>query len=207
MKILLTFLFLAFTLFARENPFETTKTFEEKKQEYLKQIELEKQAQKEAELAIKKEKELQELAKKLQKEKLQKKKLQELALKEQAKREALQKEELKKKEQNAIKYNPLNFVKFKVYESSLVIYIDQSYKLINTDILKPVNKFLFDFKADASFYTKRKVLNSHPFYKSIVVGNHPKKGFFRVVIETNGDISSYKEDIKIENGTITINKL
>lgn len=207
MKIFISFLFLAFTLFARENPFETTKTFEEKKQEYLKQIELEKQAQKEAELAIAKEKELEELALKLEQEKKQRKKLEELALIQEEKRKALELEKIKNKEQSAVKYNPLNFVKFKVYEGSLVIYIDQSYKLLNTDILKPTNKFLFDFKANANFYTKRKELANHSAFRSIAVGNHPEKGFFRVVIETKDDISNYKEDVEIENGTITINKL
>lgn len=218
MKILFSFLFLALSLFARENPFEATETFEQKKQEYLKQIELEKQAQAKAQEAIKKEKELQELAAKLEKEKSEKARLEKLALEEEKKRKALehkeQEEKLAKqkalqeeKERKALKYNPLEFVSFKVYDDSLVINIDQIYKLINVDLLKPANKFLFDFKAHTDFYTKRKMLEAHPYFKSIAVGNHPKKGYFRVVIAVNGDIDGFKEKIDVKKGTITINKL
>ncbi len=219
MKILFSFLFLIFsvTLCARENPFAATETFEQKKQEYLKQIEAEKQAQKEAEEAIKKEKELQELASRLEKEKAEKEKLAQMAKEEEAKRKAqelkLQQEKVQKekalaieKEQKAIKYNPLQFVKFKVYESSLVIYIDGTYKLINQDVIEKSNKFIFDFKAHADFYTKRKVLQ-HPFFESIAVGNHPDKGFFRVVISVKGDVKTFKEDVQIKEGQIVINKL
>ena len=219
MKILFSFLFLIFsvTLSARENPFTATETFEQKKQEYLKQIEEQKQAQKEAQEAIKREKELQDLASKLEKEKAQKAELAKVAKEEEAKRKAqelkLKQEEQARqkaletaKEQNAIKYNPLNFVKFKVYESSLVIYIDGTYKLVNQDIIKRSNKFIFDFKAHADFYTKRKVLK-HPLFESIAVGNHPGKGFFRVVITVKGDVKSFKEDVQIKKEQIVINKL
>lgn len=217
MKIFISFLLLTSFLIARENPFETTQTFEQKKQEYLKQIEAQKEAQRLAQEAIEKEKELQSLAANLEKEKLEKERLEALAQEEAQKTKALelqkqqellalQKAAIDEQEKNALKYNPLNFIKFKVYESSLVIYIDQSYKLLNTDILKPANKFLFDFKASADFYTKRKVLESHPLFKSITVGNHPKKGFFRVVIETNENIDNFKEDVQLKEGTITISK-
>jgi hypothetical protein len=217
MKILFSFLFLTLFLYARENPFEATETFQQKKQEYLKQIELEKEAQKKAQEAIEKEKELQKLAQQLEKEKEEKARLEKLALEEEVKRKAseLQKQQeeaalkaaVEEKKKHAIKYNPLNFVKFEVYEGSLVIYIDETYKLLNVDILKPANKFLFDFEAHADFYTKRKVLEDHPLFKSITVGNHPKKGFFRVVIAVKGDIDSFEENIETEKGMITINKL
>lgn len=218
MKILFSFLFLALSLFSRENPFEATETFEQKKKEYLKQIELEKEAQAKAEEAIAKEKELQELAAKLEKEKDEKERLEKLALEEEEKRKALeQKQEAEKLaeqkaleeeiEKNALKYNPLEFVSFKVYEDHMTINVEQLYKLLNVDVLKPSNKFLFDFKGHTDFYTKRKVLDNHPLFKSIAIGNHPQKGYFRIVIETNGDIKDFKEDIDVKNGIITINKL
>ena len=220
MKILFSFLFLllGLSLFARENPFEATETFEQKKQEYLKRIEAEKEAQAKAQEAIEKEKELQKLAEQLEKEKAEKQRLEKLAMEEEEKRKALelqkqqemlaqQKAAEEEKERNAIKYNPLNFVKFTVYESSLVIHIDETYNLLNVDILKDSNKFLFDFEAHADFYTKRMVLDNHPLFKSIAIGNHPKKGFFRVVIAVNGDIDGFKEKVETQKGTVTINKL
>ena len=103
-------------------------------------------------------------------------------------------------------FNILPFVKVEVINNVLVITVDPKYKLINQDILKESNKYLFDFRGDLSFYTVRRDIE-HKDFKSFAVGTHKKKKFFRVVIDMSDKISLYKEKVLTKKGIVTIQKL
>lgn len=215
MKKLSLFVFislLAINLNARMNPFEPTDTFYEQQQEYLKKQKEEKQKQieleKQRKLAILAEQEAEEKAEQLR---LQKEHEAQLAKqrKLQEAKAAQMIQVVKKKKVIAVpkdSYKILPFVHIKVSEKELEVFIDKRYKLINQDILKDQNKFLFDFRATESFYTVRKTLSSKDF-KSFAVGTHMEKNFFRVVVELTDNVSKYKEYINSNNSYIKIKKI
>lgn len=200
-------------LFARENPFEPTDTYEQKQKEYVAMMEeKEKQKQQEIETArlqeqllIEREKELEELELKKRQE-LQK--INEL----QEKRKVLQEDTpkvlltQKEKVENVQNYKVLPFVTLQTGDDTLLIFVDTKFKLINQDILKKQKKFLFDFKGNTSFYTIRKKLD-HKDFKGYAVGTHKEKGFFRIVIDLHGNTTEFKETIDTKAGIIKIEKI
>jgi hypothetical protein len=212
MKKLLLFVFislLAINLNARMNPFEPTDTFYEQQKEYLskqkeeeqKQIELEKQRK----LQLLAQQEAEEEAEQLR---LEKEKEIELA-KQRKLKELLAVKVVETKDTAVVpkdSYKVLPFVNIKTSSEGLEVFIDKRYKLINQDILKDHNKFLFDFRATESFYTVRKVLE-HKDFKSFAVGTHMEKNFFRVVVELTDNVSKYKEYINSNNSYIKIKKI
>jgi len=224
MRPIFLFLFcilLTINLNARMNPFEPTDTFNEKKAEYFKKIEAQKQ--KELEEQRKKQEELLQ-AQKAQEEKLareaaeaERKRLAQLAKIQEEKQKILklkkEQEEAKKMAEKKAKmkalkaktYKALPFVKFEVAKDTLNIYVDKKYKLIHKDILKKQKKMLFDFGAKKSFYTYRKNIKNKNF-KGFAVGNHPKGRYFRVVVDLVQNTSKYTQKINSKKGMIVIKR-
>lgn len=223
-NICLLGILLSIDLSARMNPFEPTDTFNEKKSEYLKQLAIQEEKAKAAELE--KQKAIAEAMEAKRIEDEVKAKAAELAKIEQAKMEAQKKAEAKAKEEalreaklQALKdaklkelaaskenFKPLSFVKVEVYDDTLTIYVDKKYKFLNQDNLPKPKKFVFDFKGDVSFYTVRKTIK-HKDFKQFAIGTHRKKKFFRVVVDLSDEIIKYKEIVNSKKGTITIKKV
>jgi len=115
-------------------------------------------------------------------------------------------EEVVVKKEDPIYYDILPFIKVSTLSNKLIIDIEDKYKLINQDINHEERKFVFDFRGRLNIYTKRVFLN-HNYFKSIIVGSHKKDNFFRVVVVLNDEISSYEDNLDIDNSIITITKL
>ncbi len=93
---------------------------------------------------------------------------------------------------------PLPYVE--VIYTDDTISINTNYDMKKTFNLEKENKIIVDFEATKKFTTKKDMLDSENF-KSIVIGNHEKKSFFRVVIKTSNKPSSYK--MSKDDGLIT----
>jgi hypothetical protein len=100
-------------------------------------------------------------------------------------------------------YKILPFVTIDTDYNSLKITSRPQYHIITYHALKAKRKIAFDFKADVWFYTRYKDLAYAPEFKSYTVGNHKKKGFFRVTIELKENIKNYTVTIKNNIATIT----
>ena len=94
-----------------------------------------------------------------------------------------------KKENIATISTGLRFVDINYYDYR--IEISSKYKVFKKLDLHQENKIVFDFRANAKFTTKRFDID-HPYFKQIAIGNHPKDGFFRVVVELKEPISKYE---------------
>lgn len=103
-------------------------------------------------------------------------------------------------------FDLLPFVNIKLSDENIEVMVNKKYKFINQMILHEKGKFIFDFKGKLHFYTKRKSFNN-PNFESVTIGNHPEKNFFRVVIKVKNNIKSYKEKIKSDKNTFTIDKI
>jgi len=203
---------LAINLFARMNPFEPTTTFHEQQKKY---FDLEKQ-EKLKQLALEKQKKIALLAQQEKEEKAAQLAIvhaQQVAREKQEKiknqKKAQQIKDHKRKQKASAhkkRYKILPFVHISLLQESLEIFIDKRYKLINQDILEDQKKFLFDFRATESFYTVRKKLKNKNF-KSLSVGTHMEKNFFRVVVTLKDDILQYRESINDNKNYIKIEKL
>ncbi|MBD3840491.1 MAG: hypothetical protein IE909_01170 [Campylobacterales bacterium] len=195
------FLMLITLLYARENPFEPTQTFLEKKQELLS---IEKEAhlvQEDSNLTDSTENSLdeqpliesnmvdEEPAQIIQQEIMVQQSSEKFALKDGC------------KENYSFLLTP--FVAIEIHIDRILIKIDKKYPLINQDIHKEIQKFVFDFKSKESFYTqKEKICNS--YFDNVVVGSHDKNGFFRVAVKTAFKIDNYEEHINTNDNTIII---
>ncbi len=86
-------------------------------------------------------------------------------------------------------FNPTPFIKIINYSNRIEIYTKYSvFKKFN---LNDENKIVLDYHAKVSFYTKKIDLNSNYFNK-IIVGNHKKEKYFRIVVKTTNHPASYK---------------
>ncbi|MEA3354267.1 MAG: hypothetical protein U9Q33_10680 [Campylobacterota bacterium] len=189
MKILFLFTIISLSLFARINPFVSTETYEEQKTQMLKKL-YEKEALEEAKKSL--------IA-------AEEKKKQEV-LSSETKEETVEKKiyhKVKKGCQEKYQYTPLAFVKIETSIDTMKIYIDSKFRLLSQDILVENNKFVFDFKANLIFYTKREQL-CHNYFKSFAIGNHPKEGYFRMVVALEEDIKNFEESVDTKNSIITI---
>lgn len=92
-------------------------------------------------------------------------------------------------------YNILPFLSLDLKKNQLVITSRTKYKIIKYYREAKENKIILDFKGNVKHYTKRGSFISEEFEK-FIVGNHPKEGFFRVVIITKSDVNDYKVTIK-----------
>lgn len=69
--------------------------------------------------------------------------------------------------------------------------IKSKYEVFQKFDLNDENKIILDFRAQTSFYTIRKELNSQYFSK-LVVGNHKEDKFFRIVLQLPASPKDYK---------------
>lgn len=94
---------------------------------------------------------------------------------------------------------PLPYVEVSYNDNSLSI--ATNFDMKKSFNIEKENKIIIDFEATKKFTTKKSDLTSESF-KSMVIGNHEEKNFFRVVIKTSNKPSSYT--ISKENGLVTI---
>jgi len=92
-------------------------------------------------------------------------------------------------------YKILPFVSIDTDYNSLKVTSRPQYHIITYHVLKTKRKVAFDFSADVWFYTRYKNLTGSKF-KAYTVGNHKKKGFFRVTIDLKQNIKNYTVTIK-----------
>ncbi len=182
MKIVISTVLLSLLLFARINPFESTDTFEERKNKLL-----ESQVQ-ENEVIIN-----------TPVEKI-------IPIEEVNESEPIVvKKELQVQDgcNESYVYNLLPFILVSTSKDSFMVKIKDKYKLINQDINIQDKKLVFDFKGKTNFYTKREKL-CHKYFKSFAIGCHRDKNYFRVVLDLKEDVLKYQDKIDNENNTIVI---
>ena len=178
MKIFISTILISLSLFARLNPFESTDTFEEKKNKLL------------ASQLEEKESDDQQIIK-------------EIIITEP--KSVIIKNPLFIEDgcNETYSYNLLPFISIGTSIDSFVIDIKQKYKLINQDVDIKNKKLVFDFKGKTNFYTKREVL-CHKYFKSFAIGCHRKENYFRIVIELKDDVLKYHEKIDSKTNSILI---
>lgn len=98
-------------------------------------------------------------------------------------------------------YKPLPFLSLELKKDQLKIDSRKKYKIIKYFTIPDENKIVIDFKGYVKHYTKKDSFVSQEF-DSYVIGNHPDKKFFRVVIVTKKHPNEYLPYIK--NNIITI---
>jgi FKBP-type peptidyl-prolyl cis-trans isomerase len=194
------------SLNARENPFEPTKSYQDEvarmmeiEEDY--PVEFQKKSANEYEQFHENELTIQEEAPK-----------KEEAKEETAKKEEKKEEKSAKKEKAAPKvvvpnenlvYVPLREQTYtkkavialipgvEVEFEGRTLHIKSKYEVFQKFDLNDENKIILDFRAQTSFYTIRKELNSQYFNK-LVVGNHKEDKFFRIVLELPASPKDYK---------------
>ena len=98
-------------------------------------------------------------------------------------------------------FKVLPFVTIDVDKEDLKITSRSKYPIINYYTIKNENKLVFNFSAKVNFYTRYKKLDA-PKFKSYAVGNHKDENFFRVVIVVEKNIKNY--EVIIKNNTAKI---
>lgn len=93
----------------------------------------------------------------------------------------------------------LPFISIEYSDSSLDIHT--KYKVFKKLYLPEENKLILDFHADLTFVTKRYNLESQNFQK-IILGNHKKEKFFRVVLVTSEKPSLY--DVSYDENLVNV---
>lgn len=88
-------------------------------------------------------------------------------------------------------YKVLPFLTIEVNKNDIKIISSKKYRIFRHIKLKKSQKVVIDFTGKASFYTKKKDINTVAF-KSYRVGNHKKENFFRVAIDIKQDLKYYK---------------
>jgi hypothetical protein len=83
-----------------------------------------------------------------------------------------------------------------------VLQIKSKYEVFQKFDLNDQNKIILDFRAQTSFYTIRKELNSQYFNK-LAVGNHKEDKFFRIVLELPASPKDYKVTYNEDLVTVT----
>jgi len=98
-------------------------------------------------------------------------------------------------------YKPLPFLTLDLKKDQLQIDSREKYKIIKYFTIPDEKKIVIDFSGYVKHYTKKDTFISQEF-DSFVIGNHPDKKFFRVVITTKKHPDEYLPYIK--NNLITI---
>ncbi|NQY25260.1 MAG: AMIN domain-containing protein [Campylobacteraceae bacterium] len=102
-------------------------------------------------------------------------------------------------------YNPLDFVNIQ-YDNTSIDIDSGKYKVFKKFTIEKENKIILDFRAsNLKFYTKRKTINNANF-KQIVIGNHKKENYFRVVISLENNPSMYEVNYNENIVSITKNQ-
>jgi len=100
-------------------------------------------------------------------------------------------------------YNPLDFVNIQ-YDNVSIDIDSGKYKVFKKFTIDKENKIILDFRAsNLKFYTKRKSINNANF-KQIVIGNHKKEKYFRVVISLENNPSMY--EVNYNGNIVSITK-
>ena len=89
----------------------------------------------------------------------------------------IKQKEILKEEKHSIDILPFVNIRY----SNNEIQISSKYKVIKQFVLEKENKIVLDYDAKILFLTKSRLLNS-AYFQKIIVGSHPQKGYFRVVI-------------------------
>ena len=100
-----------------------------------------------------------------------------------------------------LEYKANYFISIKIYDNHLKINTPNN-KLFRHFKLLNENKIVLDFKKSNKFLTSTKVINQGNISK-IIIGDHPEKDFFRVVILINKDLSIY--NLEYQKSNILIN--
>ena len=100
-----------------------------------------------------------------------------------------------------LEYKAHDFISIKIYDNHLKINTPNN-KLFRHFKLLNENKIVLDFKKSNKFLTSTKVINQGNISK-IIIGDHPEKDFFRVVILINKDLSIY--NLEYQKSNILIN--
>jgi len=103
-----------------------------------------------------------------------------------------------------IKYEKKLLPFLEIKYSNDKIHIHSKYKVSKKITLPNKKKIILDFNAKENFYTKRENLKSSNFTK-IIVGNHPKEKFFRVVINLTKLPENYQ--VSYNNSMVSVVKL
>jgi hypothetical protein len=99
-------------------------------------------------------------------------------------------------------YKVLPFLTIDLQKNKLDIDARDKYKIIKVYTIPIQNKIVIDFAGAVKHYTKSGTFTS-PLFKSYKVGNHPEKGFFRVVITTKHNPEKYMPLINKNKVTIS----
>jgi hypothetical protein len=193
------FIFSVLVLFAsfleaRENPFEPTQTYQEEKTKLIKSLKQNKEIKKKplpVDTITKVKKAVEEIIVTLPKIK-------------QDDLNGTQKN-VKPVEIKTYKYNLLPFVKIDIKND--IMNISTKYKLKKFFIVKKENKLVFDYIGKKRFYTKRETLSSHKDFNKIIIGAHPDRYYFRVVIQTKGKATDAKVNIDKKTNLVTISHM
>jgi len=178
MKILTLLIFIALSLFSRENPFEPTQEYNDKKNQLLEQQKTTIVKDEIKETEVIEVNQTNETISKI------------ITLKDGCK--------------NSYKFTPLDFMEITLIKDKIRLVVDKKYPMINQDIHSDIKKFVFDFKSKKSFYTIKESLCNN-YFKSFSVGSHFKRGYLRVVIETTKQLDQYVDIIDPKNNIIEIN--
>jgi len=218
--IVLLFIMFSFQLEARENPFEATTAYEEEKQRILEveqdyayefqkkepQVEVQETKKVETLKPVVKETKIKKIVDNSKQEESKIKKLIKSIEKQLPNEEDVQmqdeivmdeaKVEPEIMEEVAIEdvvskevFNPTSFMKIINYSDRIEIYTD--YPVFKKFNLNDENKIVLDYHAKVNFYTQKIKLESKYFDK-IIVGNHKKEKYFRIVVKTKNNPSLYK---------------
>ncbi len=99
-------------------------------------------------------------------------------------------------------YNLLTFVKLNILDDLFTV--TTKYKLFKYFRVSKENKIVLDFfdpSKRVMFFTKHQTIDNHKYFKEIIMGNHPKKSFFRIVLIVKDSVHNYK--INSRKATIT----
>lgn len=177
MKILTLLIFITLSLFSRENPFEPTQEYNDKKNQLLEQQKM------------------------IIDEDIKDTRVSEV---NQTNKTVSNVATVKDGCKSSYKFTPLSFMEVSLVKDKIRLVVDKKYPMINQDIHSDIKKFVFDFKSKESFYTIKENLCNN-YIKSFSVGSHFERGYFRVVIETTKQLEEYIDQIDPKNNIIEIN--
>ena len=190
--LFLSTLLLITNLYSRVNPFEPTQTYLDKKENYIKEQQKQKELLKQQKLEDELKRIEQEIAQKEEKVKIPKKKVEEKVVLKEVKKPIV--------EENK---QPLPFISLSTIQNNLMIEVDKKYSFLQTLVLPDQKKILFDFIGNESFYTIREDLKNK-YFNSYTIGTHQKEKFFRIVINLTNNIQLYKSAVDKKNNIIIV---
>jgi hypothetical protein len=89
---------------------------------------------------------------------------------------------------------PFNFLNIYIYEKKVGLKYSDT-KVIRNFKLEDEPKIVIDFLKSRFFLTKR-INIDHPQISQVIIGDHPKKNYFRVVFVFKDDLKNYKSELR-----------